>query len=124
VTFVASDLEVWDFVAGAFESWDFGVFGFIAFGFIAFGFIAFGFIAFGFIAFGFDVLDFAGSGFNRVVRFTVLAEALAATVFFAPALLARLVAVAVFLTDFAFITSSPFRELLSRRTNEVFPVPS
>ena len=92
MTFVASDLEVWDFGAGAFESWDFGVFGFIAF--------------------GFDVLDFAGSGFNRVVRFTVLAEALAATVFFAPALLARLVAVAVFLTDFAFITSSPFGDLL------------
>jgi hypothetical protein len=100
-------LEVWDFVAGAFESWDFGVFGFIAFGFIAFGFIAFGFIAF-----GFDVLDFAGSGFNRVVRFTVLAEALVATVFFAPALLARLGAVAVFLADFAFITSSPFGDLL------------
>ncbi len=71
---------------------------------------------------GFEVLDFGDSGFARVVGFAAVVGAFVAADFVLAPFVDRLFAVAIFLVGFPFITSSPFRERLSRKTNEDLPI--
>ena len=81
-----------------------------------------GFEVWDFEVWGFEAWGFTDSGFNRVVRFAVVVEALVAAGFVLATLVDRLFTVAVFWVGFPFMTYSPFRELLSRNTNEDLPI--